>query len=130
MDRGTRQRVTAIFKDNKFDERQRASADAKAALLAKFKTRPAPDDPAILAKQAERQAIAEAREIRAAERRKQREEEAARLAVERAAAAAEEARLQAEREAAAREAARQEALLRLEQKAARDKRYAARKARR
>ena len=123
-------RVRTIFKGNKFDERQQTSADAKAALLAKFKTRPAPDDPALLAKQAERLAIAEAREIRAAERRKQRELDDIRLAAERAAAAAAEATLQAEREAAARDAARQEALLRLEQKAARDKRYAARKARR
>ncbi len=99
-------------------------------MLAKFKTRPAPDDPALLAKQAERRAIAEAREIRAAERRKQREAEAVQLAAERAAAAAAAAAAQAEREIAAREAARQEALLRLEQKAARDRRYAARKARR
>ena len=100
------------------------------ALLAKFKTRPAADDPEVLARQAERLAIAEARELRMAERRREREEAAARLAVEREAAAAAAAALMVEREAAAREATRQEALLKLEQKAARDKRYAARKARR
>jgi len=99
-------------------------------LLAKFKTRPAVDDPEVLARQAERTAIAEAREIRMAERRKQREEEAARLAAEHAANLAAEAARNAEEEAAAREAARQEVLAKLEQKAARDKRYAARKARR
>ena len=125
-----RQRATAIFKDNKFSERQRVSAEAKTALLAKFKTRPAADDPEVLARQAERVAVAEARELRMAERRRQREEEAARVAAERAAAAAEEAARTAEQEAAAREATRQEALTKIEQKAARDKRYAARKARR
>jgi hypothetical protein len=125
-----RQRVSKIFKDHKFSERQRASADAKTALLAKFKTRPALDDPEVLARQAERKAIAEAREIRMAERRKQREEEAARVAAEQAAALAAEAVRKAELETAAKEAARQEALAKLEQKAARDKRYAARKARR
>lgn len=65
-----------------------------------------------------------------AERRIEREAEAARVAAERAAAAAAEAMRLAEEELAAKEASRQEALLKLEQKAARDKRYAARKARR
>ena len=88
------------------------------------------DDPEVLARQAERLAIAAAREIRMAERRKQREEEAARLAAEHAANLAAEAARNAEMEAAAKEAARQEVLAKLEQKAARDKRYAARKARR
>ncbi len=100
------------------------------ALLAKFKPRPAADDPEVRARQAERRAIAEARELRMAERRREREEAAARLTVEREAAAVAAAAAAAEREAAARDAARQEALLKLEQKAARDKRYAARKARR
>ena len=99
-------------------------------MLAKFKARPAPDDPAVLERQAERRAIVEAREVRMAERRAEREAEAARLAAEQAATAAAEAARLAEEELAAKEAAKQEALLKLEQKAARDKRYAARKARR
>nr|WP_321985747.1 DUF6481 family protein [uncultured Lichenicoccus sp.] len=119
-----------MFKQNKFSERQQTSATAKATLLAKFNARPAPDDPAVLQRQAERRAVIEARDARMAERRVEREQEAARLAAERAAAAAADAARLAEEELAAKEAARQEALLKLEQKAARDKRYAARKARR
>ena len=99
-------------------------------MLAKFKTRPPADDPEVLARQVERKAIADAREVRMAERRKQREEEAVLLAAQRLAEAAAEAARNAEQEAAAREASRQEALAKIEQKAARDKRYAARKARR
>jgi len=119
-----------IFKGSKFDDRQKASAEAKHAMLARFKSRPPADDPEVQAKLAERRQIAEAREARMAERRIEREAEAARLAAEKAAAAAAEAERQAEAEAAARESAREEALLKLAQKAARDKRYAARKARR
>ncbi len=118
------------FKDNLFNERQSASAKAKQALLEKFKAKPAPDDPAVLARAAERQAIAEAREVRAAERRAAKEAEAARLAAEQAqrdieaqARAVEEARMAAEQ--AARDLQKK-----AEQQAARDARYAARKARR
>jgi hypothetical protein len=123
-------RVTTIFKGNKFDERQSASAEAKRALLAKFQSRPPADDPEVQARAAERKAIAEAREARLAERRVEREAEMAKQAAEREAALAAEALRRKEEEAAAVEAARAEALLKLEQKAARDARYAARKARR
>jgi hypothetical protein len=96
------------FKDNIYSERAAASANAKKALLEKFKAKPPPDDPAVLARAAERQAIAEAREQRAAERRAAKEAEAARRAAEQAA---------------------RDLQLKAERQAARDARYAARKAR-
>lgn len=123
-------RVTTIFKGNKFSERASASADAKRAVLAKFQSRPALDDPDVQARAAERKAIADARDVRMAERRAEREAEAARLAAEREAQLAAEAIRRKEEEAEAAEAAKRAALLKLEQKAARDARYAARKARR
>ena len=123
-------RAKTIFKGNKFGERQSTSAEAKRAVLAKFQQRPSPDDPEVQARAAERKAIAEAREARLAERRVEREAEAARQAAEREAAAAAEAIRRREEEVQAAEAARAEALHKLEQKAARDARYAARKARR
>jgi len=129
-DRVSISRAITIFKGSKFVDRQSASAEAKRALLAKFQSRPPADDPEIVARAAERKAVAEAREQRLAERRAERAAEAARLAAEREAAAAADAARKREEEAAAQEAAREEALLRLKQKAARDARYAARKARR
>jgi hypothetical protein len=118
------------FKGSKFDERLSASANAKKAMLEKFRSRPGPDDPAVQAREAERKAIAEARAVRAAERQAAREAEARRLAELEAQRKAEEAaRLAAEAAAKAEEAARPRALL-AEQKAARDARYARRKARR
>jgi hypothetical protein len=118
------------FKGNKLDERLSAAANAKKAMLEKFRSRPGPDDPAVREREAERKAIAEARAVRAAERQAAREAEAARQAELEAARRAEEvARLAAEATAKTEEAARQRALL-AEQKAARDARYARRKARR
>lgn len=106
-----------------FDDRLSAAAAAKQALLERFRARPAPDDPAEIARQAALKAIADAREARAAERRAAKEAELARIAAEEAAlkAAAEQAAKEARARAAAEEAAR---------KAARDAKYAARKARR
>ena len=49
-------------------DRRKAATAAKAALLEKFKARPAADDPEVLAKAAARQAIAAAREERIAAR--------------------------------------------------------------
>ena len=114
--------TVAGFKDNNFNDRASTAAKAKLAAIEKFRQMPKPDDPIVLARQAELKALAEAREARAAERRAQKEAEALaekrRLEEEaRAAAAAEAERKQRERE---EEAAR---------KAARDARYAARKAR-
>lgn len=114
---------------SKFDDRRNASLAAKQALLERFKARPAADDPEFLAKQAELKAISDAREARAAERRAEKAaEEAARKAAEaakRAAAAAAEE----ERQRLARQAAFQNEERLRAQKAARDARYAARKAR-
>ena len=115
-----------------FRERQAASAKAKAALLEKFRAAPGPDDPERRARDEARVKIVEARDARAAER------EAARIARERALAeeAAREAERRAAEERAAAEAAEraaclkaeEEARIATEQKAARDARYAARKA--
>lgn len=100
-----------------FEDRVAAAKRAKAEALEKLRAKP-PVDEAELAARIERE---RAREIAAAEKR-----EAARIAKEEAIAAkAEQARLAAE----AAEAARPKVLTPEEQKAARDARYAARKAR-
>ncbi len=106
-----------------FDDRINAAAAAKQALLERFRARPSPDDPAEIERQAALKAIADARDARAAERRAAKEAELQRLAAEAAARKAAEL-------LAAQEAKRQAALLEAERKAARDAKYAARKARR
>jgi uncharacterized protein DUF6481 len=102
-----------------FSDRLNAAAAAKKAALERFHARPGPDDPAVREQQAARKAISEAREVRMAERKAAREAETARQAAEQAARETEEQRLAAEAVA-----------LEAERKAARDARYAARKARR
>lgn len=130
----------AIYREKDIFERRNAANEARKALLARFNTRPAEDDPAVLARKAERQAIIDAREKRAIEREKLRQERLAREAAERAAreAAEEAARLEAEERARAeakiKEVEENERIARLladeaERKAKRDARYAARKAR-
>ena len=118
----------AGFKDNAL-ERRNASMAAKQALLEKFKAAPTMTDPTVRERLAERQAIAEARAERMAERQREKEAERARMAEIRAAEA--EARRAAEEEAARRaaEMAAREEQIRADKKAARDARYAARKAR-
>ncbi len=118
------------YKHNTFNDRATASAKAKQALLEKFRAKPAPDDPEVLRKQAERQAIIEAREKRAAERRLAKEAEAAEQARLEALKQAEQARLEAEAAVLKAEEAKAEQARLAAQKAARDARYAARKARR
>ncbi len=114
-------------------ERLSTAANAKKALLDKFRARPAADDPDVVARGEARKAISEARETRTAEREAARAEEQAREAAERAREAAERvgrelaAQEQQAREAA--ETAEREAALEIERKAQRDARYAARKAR-
>ena len=120
----------SAFKGSLFSDRQSTSANAKKALLEKFKAKPAPDDPAVLARAAERRAIAEAREVRAAERRAAKEAEAVRLAAEQAARDIEAQKRLAEEAARAAEQAARDLALKAERQAARDARYAARKARR
>ena len=116
------------FKGDKFQDRAATAAEARKKLAERFKQAPKPDDPRVLALAEERRAIAEARELRQAERAKikaaqeaQKAEEARLKAIEDA-RAAEEARL-----AAIQDRARQLQVA-AEQKAARDARYAARKA--
>ncbi len=112
--------------NSNFNDRLNAAAQARKAVMERIGSMPRADDPALLARQAERQAKRAAREEEAKARRIARAEaqaaEAARLE---AAQAAEAAARAAE---AADSAAKAEALL-AEQKAARDARYAARKAR-
>jgi hypothetical protein len=112
-------------------DRQTASAEAKKALLEKFRASPGPDDPAVMQRRAAREAMLAERAARVAQREAAKRAHEAELAEQaaRAAAAAE----QAEREAAelaarlAAEEAEREAALLAEQKAARDERYKARK---
>lgn len=114
----------AFVRTNDFNDRREAAANARKAALERFKARPPADDPAVLAKQAERLAVAEAREKRRAEREAIRKAEEERLAAEKL--AAELADLQ-RREEEARRRAEAEELMQAAQKAARDLRYANRK---
>jgi len=130
----------ALYKEQNIFDRRNAANEAKKALLKQFMSRPAEDDPAVLARKAERQAILEAREKRNAEKERLKQEKLAREAAEKAKreAAEEAARLAAEEaaaaEAKAKEAEETDRIARLladeaERKAKRDARYAARKAR-
>src|SRR5580692_9425812 len=102
-----------------FSDRLKASAEAKKAMLAKFKPKPAVTDPHFEERAA----------MRAAEIEKVRLERAeAKAAAKQALADAEEARRQAEAKRGQRK--ERKALTKAEAKAARDARYAARKARR
>lgn len=118
------------FKHADFSDRASSAAKAKQALIEKFRARPGPDDPAVQAKIAERLAVAEAREKRDQERKLAKEADAARKAIEELERQAEVARKAAEK--TEEEKARKLDLLAVEadRKAARDARYAARKARR
>jgi hypothetical protein len=113
-----------------FADRMGAAAAAKNAAVERFRNRPGPDDPKVAAQRAALIATAEARKIRDAERQAAREAEALRLAAEQAAEAAAQAARDAEAKRLAAEAAEQARARTAEQKAARDSRYAARKARR
>jgi Family of unknown function (DUF6481) len=111
------------FKEPSFADRQKAAQEARKSILNKFRNQPGPDDPAVKARQAEREALAAERakakllrEAAIAERKRLEEE---------AAAAAAAQLLREKEEAVARQAA-----LEAEQKAARDARYASRKKKR
>ena len=106
-----------------FNDRMKASAEAKQAIAEKFRSKPKPTDPEIQQRLIERAAIAAARDLRLAERKVAKEAEAARLRAEKIAKEVAEVARQKE------DLARLRALA-AEQKAARDARYAARKARR
>jgi hypothetical protein len=117
------------MKEKGFNDRLSASVKAKQEMAAKFLKRPAEDDPAILERQAARAAVNAAREIRTAEREAKRLEDA-KTAAEAAALAEVAAKERAAQdEVAAAERVLEEEKLEIERKAARDARYAARKAR-
>jgi len=114
------------LKDKGFGDRLSAAKDAKQAMAAKFLKRPAIDDPEVVARREERARLAEARDARIKERKQQQAADKARIAAET------EARIKAEideKAASEERAIVDEATREQEAKAARDARYAARKAR-
>jgi hypothetical protein len=108
------------FKEPSFADRQKAAQEARKSILEKFRAKPGLDDPAVMQRQAEREA-------QAAERAKAKQLRDAAKAEKkiRDAEAAAEAAAQLVREK--EEAAAREFALEAERKAARDARYAARK---
>lgn len=114
------------LKEADFAERRKTALAAKLQLLEKHRQAPKPDDPEVIARRAERLALAESREARRREREQAKREQAEREALE-----------AAERAAAAEAQAREDAIAHearlvaeaAERKAERDRRYAARKAR-
>lgn len=118
------------YKNDSFSNRLTSAANAKNALLERFRARPGPDDPAVVARRAAQAAIEAAREVRIAERKAAREAEAIRLAAEQAAQAEAEKAKDVELQARKAEEAARAAERAAEAKAARDARYAARRARR
>lgn len=115
-------KVLRNFKEPGFADRQKAAQEARKDIVAKFRAKPGPDDPAVAQRRAEREAHAAERE----KTRKLRELEKAEKRL-RDAEAAEQAAIQAVREKA--EMAEKAIALEAERKAARDARYAARKSR-
>jgi hypothetical protein len=115
--------------NNSVADRLGAAAAAKQAMLDRFKSRPSADDPAYIEQQAALKAVSDARDARAAQRRAERQAEAERQAAAAAAKKAEQAAADVERQRQAREAVFRAEALEREKKAARDAKYAARKAR-
>ncbi|TWF53185.1 DUF6481 family protein [Neorhizobium alkalisoli] len=121
-------------RDNELTQRRNAAADAKAALLQAFIAKKDADAPAREARQAERRLVAEARAVRQAERQQAKLDERNREMREAAERHAAEA-LAARAEVEAREMADANRVTRVVEdeaarKAERDRKYAARKARR
>ena len=125
----------SFLNGNNFSDRQAAAAAARKAMSEKFLSRPKydPNDPAVLAREAERRKILEAREQREVERQKRKAEDEARDAARRVADEAtreEQGRLQAlAREDDHRKHREEQERLEFERKLDRDARYAARKER-
>lgn len=113
-----------MLKEHKFQERASTSADAKKAMLERFRSRPSPDDPAVIARRAERELVAKARDERTTERDRARREDEARKESERIAFETSE-KERKEREELER--VERELALEAARKSARDARYAARK---
>lgn len=120
------------FKTPDLSERLTRAAEAKKALLQKFKTAPGPGDADFEKKIAERRAVDDARKEREAVKlaeKKVRDAERKRLAeVEAARVAKEKAEFEELVRLEAIERANAEEQLKVDQKAKRDARYAARKA--
>jgi len=120
-------------RNNELSDRRGAAKEAKAALLNAFRAAKDSNDPTKLAKQAERQAVAAAREKRHAEQQRAKIEERERLqaeAIERQAAAEAAAKAEIEaRETAESDRVAREIEEEAARKAERDRRYASRKAR-
>ena len=110
------------YKDDSFGSRIANAAKAREAVLARIRAQPGPGDPEFEKLKAERQASTKAREARLAEKQAAKEEKLAKEAAER------EAQLQVKEDEERRIADEAVALL-ASQKAARDAKYAARKAR-
>ncbi len=125
----------SFLNGNSFADRQAAAAKARKAMAEKFlaNSKYDPNDPAVIEREAKRNAILEARALRDAERAKRKAEEAAAEAVRKAvdeAARQEQLRLEAlAREADAQRQREEEEKLEFERKLERDARYAARKER-
>jgi Family of unknown function (DUF6481) len=120
----------ANFQQPDFDERLSAAAQARKAVLEKFRAKVNSNDPELLKKQAERLVVAQAREARIAERRAAKEAKEAVERAEREAREAAERTVREEKETRERaEAVAWKAALEEEKKKERDARYAARKAR-
>ena len=126
---GTWAKTTAMsFKDT-FDNRKTAAAEAKRKLMERFRAQPGPDDPAVIARLAEQKAAGEQRALREAAAKARADEKAAGIAAAKAEALAQKQREIEEAARAVIEAKKRAAQLLVEQKAARDARYAARKKR-
>ena len=110
----------SYFKEPSFADRQKAALEARKSILEKFRAKPGLNDPAVLQRQAEREAQAAERAKAKLAREAAKAEQKAREAEAAAEAAAQILR---EQEAAAAA----EFALEAERKAARDARYAARK---
>ncbi|CDM62056.1 MULTISPECIES: DUF6481 family protein [Rhizobium] len=120
--------------DNGFAERRNSAAEAKKQLLTKFASAPKSTDPAMRERLAAREAIAAARQVRRADREASKKAEHERVLMEAAALAA-AAKANERAEAEARQAVINDQMSRdvvdeAARKAERDRRYAARKARR
>jgi hypothetical protein len=117
------------FKEKGFSERLGAAAEARKAQLEKFRAKPGPDDPATVERQEARRATAIARDARDAERKTTKDQTAAKEAERHAAEQAGITTREADALQEAADKAARDVTTLAEQKAARDARYAARKAR-
>ena len=117
------------IKEKGFNERLSAAAEARKVQLDKFRAKPGPNDPAVVERQAARRAAVIARDVRAAERKIAKAQLAAKEAERHAAEQAEKAMREVDALQKAADQAARDVTSVTEQKAARDARYAARKAR-